>query len=279
MVGIKFAVHPLFLIFGFYYALSGEILVFIIYTLSALAHEIGHSLCADKYGYKLNKITLMPFGAVASGNISGLKLKDEIRIALAGPLVNLIIALFFVASWWIKPEIYAVTDTLVLANFSLALINLLPAKALDGGRVLFALLALKIGDKKATLTCRLLGLGFSLVFIVLFIISLTQNIFNFSTLFFALFLLVGALEKNTQNKYVKVYSSLKKDKLMRGASVKIHAISKDMRLKKLLSILDERAVNEIEVYDGEDKIAYLTQKKINEIMENGDLYMPVKNYI
>ena len=88
MGGIKLSVHPLFFIFGLFYALTGRIFVFLIYTICAVAHEIGHSLVANSIGYKLNKIKLMPFGAVVSGNIDGLKLKDEIKIALAGPLVN-----------------------------------------------------------------------------------------------------------------------------------------------------------------------------------------------
>ena len=92
MGGLRLYVHPLFLIFGAYYALTGKILIFIIYTLSAVVHELGHSFAAAGLGYRLNKITLMPFGAVASGDIDGLKLKDEIKIALAGPLINLAIA-------------------------------------------------------------------------------------------------------------------------------------------------------------------------------------------
>lgn len=279
MGSLRISVHPLFFIFGLYYALRGDILIFIVYTFSALAHEIGHSLCADKYGYRLNKIKLMPFGAIAKGNIDGLKLKDEIRIALAGPLVNAFIALFFIALWWIEPITYAFTDTAVLANLSLFLVNLAPAKPLDGGRILFASLALKFGDKKAEIVCKILSLVLSGIFFALFIISLVARVFNFSALFFGAFLLIGTLEKNKESKYIRIYSTLKEDRLLRGAPVKIQAVSKDISIKRLLSILDDRAVNEIEVYDKDIKIAYLTQSKINEIIEKGDLYKTVKEYV
>ena len=126
MGGIKLNVHPLFFLFGFYYALTGKVFVFIIYTVTAVVHELGHSFAAAGAGYRLNRITLMPFGAVVRGDIDGLKFSDEIKIALAGPLLNLAIGLLFVAIWWIYPESYAFTDIVAEANFSLALVNFLP---------------------------------------------------------------------------------------------------------------------------------------------------------
>ncbi len=279
MGGLKFSVHPLFFLFGIYYALTGKILIFLIYTLSALAHEIGHSLCAERYGYRLNKIMLMPFGAVAKGNIDGLKLKDEIFIALAGPLVNFCIVIFFVAIWWIFPEVYAFTDTVVFANLSLALINLIPAKSLDGGRVLFALITLKAGDKKANLVVKILAVVFSIIFLGVFVFSILINKINFSALTFGLFILVCGLSKDRGNKYIKAYFSLSNTRLDRGAEVKTHAVSTNMTIKKLLSILDERAVNKVEVYHLGNLKATLSQAKINEIMEKGDLYKTVKDYV
>ena len=124
MGGIKLTVHPLFFAFSFYYALTGEFLVFVMYTVTAVVHELGHSFAATSAGYKLNKITLMPFGAVVSGNIEGLKFSDQIKIAFAGPFINVAISLFFIALWWIYPECYAYTDVIVGSNLSMALINL-----------------------------------------------------------------------------------------------------------------------------------------------------------
>ncbi len=279
MGGLRFSVHPLFFLFGIYYALTGKILIFLIYTLSALAHEIGHSLCAERYGYRLNKIMLMPFGAVAKGNIDGLKLKDEIFIALAGPIVNFCIVIFFVAIWWIFPEVYAFTDTVVFANLSLGLINLIPAKSLDGGRVLFALISLKAGDKKANLVVKILAVVFSIIFLGVFVFSILINKINFSALTFGLFILVCGLSKDRDNKYIKAYFSLSNSRLDKGAEVKTHAVSTNMTIKKLLSILDERAVNKVEIYDLGDLKATLSQAKINEIMEKGDLYKTVGDYV
>ncbi len=272
------SVHPLFYVFGFYYALTGRILLFVIYTITALMHELGHSFVANSAGYRLNKITLMPFGAVVSGDIEGLKLKDEIKIALAGPLLNLAVGLLFVAVWWLYPESYAFTDVVAEANFSMALVNFLPIFPLDGGRVLYAMLALAMGKDKAGVICKLLGGLFSLALIGLFVASLFYTP-NISLLFFSLFVLFGAFGKSKDNKYIKIFSSVSESSLNRGMPVCVQAISTKTTVKRLVSILDCTAMNRVEVYDGRDKVATLSQKKIEEIVEKGEIYSPVSKYL
>ncbi|MBQ7235945.1 MAG: hypothetical protein IJX03_02165 [Clostridia bacterium] len=278
MGGINLSVHPLFFAFGLYYALTGKIFIFVIYTVCAVVHEFGHSFQAANAGYKLNKITLMPFGAVVSGNIDGLHFKDEIKIALAGPLLNLAIGLFFVATWWLFPETYAFTDVVAEANFSLALVNFLPIFPLDGGRVLSASLVGAFGKRKAEIICKITGGVFSVILFVLFIIS-AFNEFNLSLLFFSLFVLFGAFGKNRDNKYVRLYSALSEERLKRGVAIKRQAVYKTVTVKKLMSMLDDTAVNEIVVFDGENQRTTLTQKRIGEILEKGDLYSPIEKYI
>ena len=131
MGGVRLKVHPLVFPFAFYFALTGRIWVFLVYTVSAVIHELGHSFVATKLGYRLNKITLMPFGAVISGNSCDFRPADEIKIALAGPLLNLAVGLLFVALWWFFPESYAFTDLAAEASFSLALVNFIPCYPLD----------------------------------------------------------------------------------------------------------------------------------------------------
>ena len=278
MGGLRLYVHPLFLIFGAYYALTGKILIFIIYTLSAVVHELGHSFAAAGLGYRLNKITLMPFGTVASGDIDGLKLKDEIKIALAGPLINLAIGLFFVATWWIFPEIYAFTDVIAEANLSLAIVNLLPVFPLDGGRVLSAVTALKMGKKRSEVFCKVTGAVFSALLLIAFIFT-AFNTLNLSLLFFSLFVLFGAFGKGRENKYVKLYTAVTTEKLKRGMEVKRQAVDKSITVKKLMTLLDQTAINEIAVYSGDKCIATLSQAKLNDIIARFDLYSKLEEYI
>ncbi len=278
MGGINFSVHPLFFVLGFYYAATGKIFVFIIYTVVAVLHELGHSFVAAGAGYRLKKITLMPFGAVVSGKLDGMKLKDEIKIALAGPFINLAVGLLFVASWWIYPESYAFTDLAAEANFSMAIVNLLPIFPLDGGRVLSASLSILMGDDKAFFICRIISVVFSLLLAALFVIS-TFNQINLSLLFFAAFVVFGALSRHKENKYVKLYTAPEEEGLLRGMPYKKQALSINATVKKLMLCLDERAINEVVVFDGDRQVTTLSQKRIGEIVEKADLYSPIKKYV
>ena len=278
MGGIKYSVHPLFFAVGFYYALTGRIFVFLTYALTAALHETGHSVAAGKAGYKLNRITLTPFGAVAQGNVDGLKFYDELIIAAAGPLLNLATGLFFVALWWVFPETYAFTDVAAEANFSLAFVNLIPAYPLDGGRILSALLAMKTGKERAIKICKITGAVFAAALFAGFIYT-AFSAPNASLLIFAVFVFAGAVGRGGDNKYIRIYSTLSAEKLRRGVPIKRQAVSKDVTLKTLLKITDDGAINEIEVYDGDARIARLDQKRIVEILSTGDVYARLERYV
>ncbi len=278
MGGINLTVHPLFFAFGFYYALTGRIFLFVIYTVSAILHELGHSLVASGLGYRLKKITLMPFGAVVSNDQSGMKTLDEIKIALAGPFLNLAVALFFVATWWLLPETYAFTDTVVQANFSLAIVNFLPVYPLDGGRVLTSFLILKTDKRRAKIVQTVLGVVTSIVLIACFIFTLFNTV-NFSLLFFALFVTFGAFGKNKDNFYVKMYTALDTAKLARGMPYKRQALDKSASVKKMMSMLDDGCVNEIVVFSDQRPIKTLSHSEIVKIIEKGELYSRLENYI
>jgi Zn-dependent protease len=124
-----------------------------------LLHEYGHALTARRFGIATRHITLLPIGGVAV--LAGVPRdpRREIAIALAGPAVNLAIA----AAVWLAlrgreiglPDDGDVTrmgfmSSLLAANLALALFNLLPAFPMDGGRVLRAALALRMGRLAAT---------------------------------------------------------------------------------------------------------------------------------
>ncbi len=202
---LKFTIHPLFFIFGLYFALTGKVFSFLVYTFTAVIHEMGHFFASSKLGYKLNRIVLMPYGALISGDIDDISYKDEALIALAGPLTNVLTALLFVALWWLFPSVYPYTDSAVLACVSIAVVNLLPCHPLDGGRFLKATLSLAFSKKVANIITRVLGVIVGLLVLALFIISCFNKV-NFTILFFSLFILVGAISKSKQNVYVKVFS-------------------------------------------------------------------------
>lgn len=124
-------------------------------------HELGHSLTAQRYHIKTRDITLLPIGGVASLESIPEKPKEELVITLAGPLVNVAIALALLpfVHWPETTEaIQGLTQvggqnfllSLMSVNITLAVFNMIPAFPMDGGRILRALLAYKMDRVKAT---------------------------------------------------------------------------------------------------------------------------------
>jgi hypothetical protein len=216
---------------------------------------------AGDRGYRLNKITLMPFGAVVSGESSELNFKDELIIAFAGPITNLLVAIFFIAFWWIFPESYPYTELAVSANLSMALINCIPAYPLDGGRILSAFLSIKVRRKRAIFICKLLGIIFSIIILCLFILSIFNSI-NISILFFALFIFFGAISREKDIVYLKIYKGISAKRLSKGVIIKRFAVDKSTTVKRLLTLLDEDCINEVDIYEGERCVYTLKQEKI-----------------
>ena len=129
----------------------------------------------------------MPYGAIISGEQSLFSYADEIKIALSGPMINLLTALIFTAMWWLVPETYPYTDLAAFASLSIATVNLLPCYPLDGGRMLLAFLSESIERKKALLAVRSLGLLLAAAVFALFIYSCFTAV-NFTLLFFSGFM-------------------------------------------------------------------------------------------
>ena len=109
---------------------------------STLIHELAHSVIANGNGLKVNKITLFLFGGIAELFEEPLNAKVEFKVAIAGPLTSIFLALlFFLAYLFIKDNAYLLslillTSTLAQINLLLAIFNLLPGFPLDGGRIL-----------------------------------------------------------------------------------------------------------------------------------------------
>ena len=148
--------------------------------LSVTLHELGHSLQAIKFGVRVRDITLMPMGGLAQMESIPEDPNKELRIAIAGPLVNFAIAALLIGLGTLLDarallsfdELIAslgrvswsgLLAYLTSANIMLGLFNLIPAFPMDGGRVLRALLAKKADHTKATRIAAQIGQGLALL--------------------------------------------------------------------------------------------------------------------
>lgn len=147
---LNLSFSPLFLIFGFLVIYFGFVVEFFVYVVVMFLHEGAHYVCAKCFGYRLNKILFMPYGAGISGDSEVFLPAHEIVIALAGPLFNLFLVFLTIVFWWLMPLTYAYTQEFFKANLVLGMFNLLPIFPLDGGRVFLALFAQKKSASKST---------------------------------------------------------------------------------------------------------------------------------
>ena len=110
---------------------------------SVLAHELGHSYIAIRNKIPVKSVTLFIFGGVAQISQEPQTPGDEFRIAIAGPITSLVLALFFGGFWLLSrpiPVVAATSIYLARINLLLALFNMIPGFPLDGGRVLRAVI-------------------------------------------------------------------------------------------------------------------------------------------
>jgi Zn-dependent protease/CBS domain-containing protein len=224
--GIELYVHGTFLILLAWIALShvlhghgaaatleGVLFMSTIFAIVVL-HELGHALTAARYGIRTRDITLYPIGGVASLERMPDKPRQEFLVALAGPAVNVALAalLFGVLSLTNSPmgaeHLQVVGGSflvkLMWVNVSLAIFNMLPAFPMDGGRVLRAALALRLGQDRATEIAARVGQAMAIGF------GLIGMFANPMLLFIALFVWTGAQAEASMVRFRA---------LMRGVSV------------------------------------------------------------
>jgi Zn-dependent protease len=198
-------------------AMSGLVFILALFTIVVL-HELGHALTARRFGIRTRDITLFPIGGVARLERIPEKPKQELLVALAGPAVNVMLAALLFGVLWVGAELSEAKEfrlvgghflaKLMWVNVSLALFNLLPAFPMDGGRVLRALLAMRMDYLRATNIAASIGKGMAWIFAF---IGLFANPF---LLFIALFVWIGAAQEAAQAQMKSALAGLPVSRVM-----------------------------------------------------------------
>lgn len=197
--------------------LFGAALVCLLFACVAL-HELGHSLVAQRFGVSVREILLLPIGGVARLGREPKTALHELLIAVAGPLVNVVLAALLVAAsaLWVGPAWFSqggfskallappaagtMVAVLIAANVALAVFNMIPALPMDGGRVFRAILSFFFGKLRATHIAATVG---QILAATLAAIGLMSA--NLILVFIGIFVFMGAAQERAT---AKVLASL-----------------------------------------------------------------------
>lgn len=223
--------------------IAWSVLFILCIFVAVLLHELGHALTAKSYNVKTKDITLLPIGGIARLERMPENPLEELMVAIAGPLVNFILAFLtqvFIAIPQDSRELLALMSSGInannfflnfyIVNLTLAVFNLIPAFPMDGGRVLRALLAFIMDRNRATLIAARVGQFIALCFILIGIIS------NPILILIGLFVIFSAqLESESVE-----FKNLLKGYTVRDVVMKEYqTIEEDEKIKKVITILLE----------------------------------------
>jgi Zn-dependent protease/predicted transcriptional regulator len=226
-------------------------------------HELGHALMAKRFGIKTQDITLLPIGGLARLEKIPEKPAQEFWVAVAGPLVNVIIVGILFGFIFIQgglesiqfPELHTnnLLVRLIWVNAFLVAFNLLPAFPMDGGRILRALLAMRLGRRRATAIAANIGQFMAIVF---GIVGFFHNPF---LIFIAIFVYFGA---QAEAELVETTS------LIQGLQVR------DAMMSRFRALAPEdtlaTAVREL-LAGSQDEFPVITDSKVEGVLQRQDI--------
>jgi Zn-dependent protease/predicted transcriptional regulator len=249
--------------------------------LCVVLHELGHSLTARRFGIETRKITLLPIGGVASLERIPEDPKQELLVAVAGPAVNVVIALIlyiFTPVRQINPEdlMEGITTwqgflfSLFTVNIFLVIFNAIPAFPMDGGRILRSLLAMRLGRLRATQLAASLGQFIAILFVF---VGLFYNPF---LVLIGIFVSFGARSENIMVQH----SELLRDHLVHEAMMTNYiTLNPDDSIMTAAEKLLAGSDQDLLVVDGDVPIGIMTKASIFEAMKNDQRETPVRQFM
>ncbi len=282
---------------GFFIALFGCVLL----------HEYGHSLTARRYGVETKDIILTPIGGIARLERMPEKPMQEFLVAIAGPMVNVVIAalLFGISmlifdnerwelfKYFLKNQLFLGSDdsgdvmeesgiamsgilfylpVLVATNIGLVVFNLIPAFPMDGGRIFRSLLAMRIGRVRATRMAAMVGQVIAVGFILF---GLWQGAFTLALIGF--FVFTTARTENTMVQLDDMLRRYKASDLMRRHFTRL---SDNDWMKTPMELLQHGLERNFLIFDMSDRlVGALEEEDIVTAMKKNDSSAEIAKYM
>ncbi len=265
-----------------------------------LLHEYGHALTARRYGIRTRDIVLLPIGGMARLERMPEKPSQELMVAIAGPLVNVVIAFLLLIAIWLfahpdqlealrlSVEAQATGDLvedsgieiaklleyaliLTMGNLVLFFFNLIPAFPMDGGRVLRALLSMRIGRPKATRVAAIVG---QVIAALLSMWGIYEG--NYFLMLLGIFVIYAARNENTQVQTDALLNQFTARDVVRTQFTRLHG---NDWMKDPIELLQHGLERNFLVFDmSEQLIGALEEEEILIAMRKADTSASVQQY-
>jgi Zn-dependent protease len=248
---------------------SLAVITSLLFFLSVLLHELGHSLVAQRYKLPVKSITLYIFGGVSEITSEPKNPMQEFVVAFVGPLTSLVLAaIFYLVEVIFKDitPIYAMAKYLAYINAILGVFNLIPGFPLDGGRVFRAIMwGLTKNLRKATEIAGYLGHAIAFVFILLGVWLLFQGnwVSGLWIAFIGWFLETAVVGQVQQERMHDLLAGHTVDQIMSRTCV---MASGDISLQELVDLyVLEKGERCMVIMQGERAAGFLTLHNIREV--------------
>jgi Zn-dependent protease/CBS domain-containing protein len=265
---------------GALFGVAVTMLLFII----VVFHELGHSFVAQSYGVPVRQIVLLPIGGVAQLGHIPEEPRQEFAIAIAGPMVNFILAGLLallgslvgfkftgISLHGILGEIGlpAMFRYVFISNLFLGVFNLLPAFPMDGGRMLRALMAIRIPYLRATRIAVTIGQGMA------WIMGLWGFLGGgFFLILIAFFIYSGA---RAEGQMVEARSILGGMTVAQAYSEQAQSLSPQDRLRDAVNLTLNSFQSDFPVCEGDQLVGLLTHNRLVEALNAHGPATPVSD--
>ena len=259
-------------------------------------HEFGHALTARRYGVTTRDIILSPIGGVARLDRLPDRPQQEFMVAIAGPLVNIAIAIllfpYVLGNENTRQQLLSILDPdsniffielssveyfalgLFFLNGTLAVFNLVPAFPMDGGRILRALLSLKLGRVRATRIAAFIGQAVAIAFVAWGIWSPNPNLI---LVLVGLFVFMTAASESRMARLDGALESATVGDILRQAFTRIYRT--DLMEKPLEEVTHGLEKNFLVFDEWQNLIGTLSERRLIEAIKKKDFGRPVGHYL
>lgn len=273
---LKIKIHPIFFLYLIVLVLDNKF-VYVFSTMLAIGiHEWAHYKTAYNYGYILDKLSLMPYGAMIGGNTT-FNEREGVRIAFAGPIANLSTCIILLACWWVFPATYSYTKTIFNSSIALGIFNLLPFFPLDGSKILLSIFNY---STKVLNTLKGLGIVFSCLTGIAFLISFFYSA-NLNLGITSAILYVSAMTDSEKGCYKNICDNCH---FIKNLSLPVEKrtlmIHYDLCIIRLLKHLSPDTETTFEIVDDSFKtIKIISEDELRKIAIKANLHTPIKEFL